>query len=87
MRQFVFLFIAILGMGFWSCSDDQMEERFISDTQVTSENPVTKSAQEGLNVKTITFNVRSSSDRRHTRSFSTVICFISSNTFSIRAPA
>lgn len=58
MKQSVFLFIALLGIGFWSCSDDQMEETFIPDPEIASENPVTKAAQEGLNVKAMTFNVR-----------------------------
>ncbi|HBK31654.1 MAG TPA: hypothetical protein DDZ78_08560, partial [Porphyromonadaceae bacterium] len=58
MKQYAFLFIALFNMGLWSCSDDRMEEKLAPYPAITFENLTPKAAQEGLNVKAMTFNVR-----------------------------
>ncbi len=58
MKKYVFLFVALLSVGSWSCNDDQMEEEFTSDLAVASKELATKAGQETLEIKAMTFNVR-----------------------------
>lgn len=58
MKQYVFLFIALLSMGLLSCNDDRMEDEFVPDPAIAPENLTTKTGPGGLNIKAMTFNVR-----------------------------